>query len=170
MTILLDFESRSRADLARVGGRNYWEHPSTEALCAVLYDTETQDVGLWMRGDPIPVFDHHASFAAHNAQGFDRFAAQETWGLYALWVDTSELARTAGLPGALDALGARWLGFPKDKVASKFTRSLSTCRRPSGKGPDAIAPAAWKALDADDKRRLGVQRTITDADMARVVD
>ena len=47
MTTIVDFESRSRADLKKVGGRNYWAHPSTEALCAVLYDTDRGDVEVW---------------------------------------------------------------------------------------------------------------------------
>lgn len=128
MTITLDFESRSRFDLKKHGGRLYWEHPSTEALCCVLYDTDTGDVGLWTPGDPCPVSPDD-ELGAHNAMGFDRFAAQRLgWRTTKPWVDTSELARRAGLPGALDALGTRWLGIPKDKVASAFTKSLS---RPS---------------------------------------
>ena len=96
MTILLDFESRSRADLKRVGGRLYWEHPSTEALCCVLYDTATGDVGAWFPGDPVP-FAPGDELAAHNAMGFDRFAAHRVWGtpIDATWIDTSELARPA---------------------------------------------------------------------------
>jgi DNA polymerase bacteriophage-type len=172
MPILVDFESVSRCDLKTYGGRRYWEHPSTQALCAVLYDTDSGHVEVWQRGDPIPRFDHADALGAHNAVGFDRFAAEREWGVPAHahpWIDTSELARTAGLPGALDALGTRWLGIPKDKVASKFTRSLSTCRRPSGKGPDAIPPDVWKALSPTEKRERGVQKA-TDAEvMTRVI-
>jgi DNA polymerase len=125
MPVLLDFESRSPADLRLIGGRNYWEHPSTEVLCCCWYDTETQDVGVWVPGDPPPVFT--ATLGAHNAMGFDRFAAARL-GWPAVEIDTSELARRAGLPGALDALATRWLGTAKDKDASRFVLSLS---RPS---------------------------------------
>jgi len=79
-----------------------------------------------MPGDPCP-FSPGAELAAHNARGFDGFAAARL-GWPDIEIDTSELARRAGLPGALDALGTRWLGIPKDKVASAFTKSLS---RPS---------------------------------------
>jgi DNA polymerase len=130
MPILLDFESRSRADLKTIGGRNYWAHPSTQALCCVLYDTDTGEAGAWTEGDPCPVSPDD-QLAAHNAMGFDRFGAERLGWRSAsdpTWIDTSELARRAGLPGALDALGARWLGLRKDKEASKFTKGLS---RPS---------------------------------------
>lgn len=129
--ILLDFESRSRADLKKVGGRKYWEHPSSEALVVVWYDTMNGGAGLWFPGQQWP----HVGrvLAAHNAHGFDRFGAERYGFGAADWVDTSQLARKAGLPGGLDALGQRWCGMPKDKEASEFTKSLSGVRRPVAK-------------------------------------
>ena len=167
--VLLDFESRSRANLKLVGGRNYWQHPSTEPLCVAWHDTETGHSGFWLPGDAWP----HSGrvLAAHNMTKFDRFAciAQGWIGPYDhSWIDTSELARTAGLPGALDALGTRWLGLPKDKAASKFTRSLSSVRRPS-KGAGKITAKAWRELTAMQKRELGALPEITDAVMGRVL-
>jgi DNA polymerase len=141
MPVLLDFESRSRCDLKKHGGRLYWEHPSTEALCCVLYDTDTGDVSAWLPGQPCPVRPDQV-LGAHNMMGFDRFALQRLGWRSAsdpTLIDTAELARKAGLPGALDALGTRWLKRPKDKKASAFTKGLS---RPSrararlGKLPD----------------------------------
>jgi DNA polymerase len=135
MPLLLDFESRSRADLKAVGGRNYWQHPSTEALCCVAYDTTDGELLTWTPGDgdtAAAIAKRAAAngWAAHNATGFDRFAMLRLgWTTAdAPWIDTSELARTAGLPGALDALATRWLGLAKDKLASAYTKSLS---RPS---------------------------------------
>lgn len=130
MTILLDFESRSRCDLKKHGGRLYWAHHSTEAICCVLFDTETGDVGLWLPGMPCP-FEPDDVLGAHNATGFDRFGCERLGWRSASdprWVDTSELARKAGLPGALDALGQRWLGIAKDKEGNRLVQSLS---RPS---------------------------------------
>jgi hypothetical protein len=164
MTVLLDFETRSRCDLKAHGGRLYAEHPSTEAICAVLYDTESGDVMSWQLGEPCPV-DPDTELGAHNASGFDRFIAARVWGPefgHASWIDTSELARRAGLPGALDALGKRWLGLEKDKEASRFTKNLSTPRRPSGKkNPDAIPPEVWKTFSDAAKRARGVQPALT---------
>lgn len=172
MTLLVDFETRSRCDLKESGGRIYAEDPSTEVLCAVAFDTETGDLETWLPGDAPPAGLDDAC-AAHNADGFDRFIAQRFWfggrAPAKPWIDTSIAARRAGLPGALDALGTRWLGIPKDSASSKFTKGLSTCRRPSGKGPDAIPAVAWKALSKAEKRARGVQKALTPEILERVV-
>lgn len=138
MPLLLDFESRSTADLKRIGGRLYWEHGSTEALCCVAFDTDDGALFIWTPGD------HEAAtqiarrataknWAAHNASGFDRFAMARVFGVTRQdYVDTSELARTAGLPGALDALGSRWLDLPKDREASAYAKSLSRLSKAKG--------------------------------------
>jgi DNA polymerase bacteriophage-type len=174
MPVLLDFETRSRVDLTVVGGRQYFEHPSTEALCCVLWDTDRGELEVWERGQPRPkLLRRGGQLGAHNARGFDRFASKRLgWG--DIEIDTSELARAAGLPGALDALATRWLGLEKDKVASKFTKGLSSARRPTAKtatrapGGLAIEADDWNALDAADKRLRGVLPVCGPAEMARV--
>lgn len=123
--VLVDFESRSRCDLKKRGGRNYWADPSSEVLCAVLYDTASGEVSAWAPGMPVP---NLALAVAHNATNFDRFAAEASGWRVEGWLDSSQAARRAGLPGALDALAQRWLGRPKDKAGSKLTQGLS---RPS---------------------------------------
>lgn len=119
---LVDFESRSRCKLKKRGGRLYWQDPSTEALCAVLYHVESQRWYLWQPGDPSPRLD---VAVAHNASKFDRFSEEPCGWRVREWADSSSAARRAGLPGALDALGKRWLGRDKDKAGSRFTLSLS---------------------------------------------
>ncbi len=177
MPILLDFESRSRADLKRLGGRLYWADSSTEALCCVLYDTDTGDVELWERGQPTPALVRSGKqLGAHNAVGFDRFGAIRFGWCTADhdWIDTSELARRAGLPGGLDALATRWLGQTKDKDASRFTIGLSSARRPSAKtasrapGGAVIDASEWSALSASEKRARGVLPVCGPAEMSRV--
>ncbi len=176
--ILLDVESRSRADLPACGGRRYWEHPSTEALCVVLHDTRTGARTLWLGGDPAPEL-RGRRLGAHNWTGFDRFAALRLGWITAdrdpaIDVDTSEAARMAGLPGALDGLAKRWLGREKDKDGSRFTLALSQCRRPAGVkrrgvwSDDRIAPEVWRQLTADEKRECGVQPTVDAAALVRV--
>lgn len=137
--VLLDIESRSLADLTRVGGRLYWEDPSSEILCLVWFDTRmaTDEAmragaegssawGIWLPGDPIPYWAHgDRVLAAHNGTKFDRFGC-ERYGMRAKqWLDTAHIARRHGLPGKLDAMGTRWLGVPKDAAGSRFTKSLS---------------------------------------------
>lgn len=175
MPVLLDLESRSRADLKKVGGRNYWAHASTEALCAVLYDTESGEIEVWERGQPRPAMIREGvQLGAHNATGFDRFGCERLgWSRPDHdWIDTSELARAAGLPGALDALATRWLGLAKDKDASRFTKGLSSVRRPAKQqfgDREIISPADWKLLSADEKRERGQLPECGPAEMARVV-
>jgi len=143
--VLLDVESRSRANLKRVDGRLYWQHPSSAVLVVVWYDTANGAVGAWYPGD---VWPHHGRvLAAHNAHGFDRFALERYGITAAEWIDTAQLARKAGLPGALDALGVRWCGTPKDKVASAYTRSLSAVARPVAR-IDALAIACPRCAAA----------------------
>lgn len=174
MPVLCDFETRSRADLKKVGGRLYAAHASTEALCCVLFDTDTEEVAAWQPGDPCPV-SPDTVLGAHNATGFDRFIAERLGWRCAGWIDTAELARRAGLPGALDALGTRWLSLPKDTVASKYTRGLSkvdaiedSCPPLESDEPDkklrtklrGAQTRAWKKLPAD-VRRAEVLRRVT---------
>lgn len=181
--ILLDVESRSRADLKKIGGRLYWEDPTSEILCAVFWDVGAEEASVWRPGNPVPdgvrrALRGGARLGAHNAMGFDRFAVHRQWGvpLDHPWVDTSELARRAGLPGALDALGTLWLGLPKDKDASRFTRGLSTVRRPTKRtahlapGGEAISEDEWKTYTASEKRARGVLPEITSEALTRVVD
>lgn len=168
--VLYDFETRSRCDLKKNGGRAYWAHPSTSIICASWYDTHDGSRGTWVPGEQWP--RHGRLLGAHNAEGFDRFGAvREGWAAPEDdYIDTMQLARRAGLPGSLDALGKRWLGRDKDKEGSRLTIGLSTCRRPSGKkNPDAIAAADWKALSNDDKRVLGVQKELTPEILGRVI-
>jgi hypothetical protein len=94
-------------------------------LCAVLYDPATREEWAWVPGDPLPVLD---VAVAHNATGFDRFAAEACGWRVGSWLDSSHMARRAGLPASLDALAKRWLGRDKDKDGNRLTLSLS---RPS---------------------------------------
>lgn len=128
--VLVDFESRSRCNLRKRGGRLYWEDPSSEVICAVLHDTATGERTAWAPGDPPPRL---AVAVAHNADGFDRFAAAASGWRVREWIDSAKLARRAGLPGALDALGTRWLGTKKDKAGSRFTVALSKPSRARAK-------------------------------------
>jgi DNA polymerase len=166
--VLIDFESRSRVDLRVLGGRRYWEHPSSEALCCVWFDTRDATIGVWVPGQAWP----HAGrvLAAHNAMGFDMHAAARYDFAAAGWIDTAQLARKAGLPGALDALGTRWCGVPKDAEGSRFTRALSSVRRPTKKSGSEISAAEWRTLDDAAKRQRGALPIVDAAAMARVID
>lgn len=186
-----DFESRSRADLKKVGGRVYWDDPSSEVLCCVLHHPEWGRI-RWTPGDG-PLFRPDdpplEAVAAHNWRGFDRFAwARLGWPWPKREVDTSEIARRAGLAGKLEKL-AEIVGHDvKDKEGSRLTVGLSAVRQPNVK--DQYTPAQWKALGKDgqaqaravwsqwwaslsktQKRQTGVQKAAPDpATLRRVVE
>jgi DNA polymerase bacteriophage-type len=164
--ILLDVESVSRANLKVVGGRQYWAHPSTHPICVCWHDPESRKSGVWVPGDRWP--HRGRTLAAHNAMMFDRHGAERFLGVPhdAPWIDTSHQAKQRGYAGALDALGKLY-GFPKDRDGSRFTRSLSTVRRPPGK--DGISATEWKLLPPEEKAELGVQKAITPDVLDRVI-
>jgi len=153
--IFVDFETRSRANLKKIGGRCYAEHPSTEVLCAVLTNGNgyTDSWEVWTGGPPprlacMPVpFD----VCAHNAIGFDRHIWRRLgWPEPRRWADTAELARVAGFPEAsLEWLGSNLCGHPKDLEGSKLTIGLSRLSRA--------------------KKTLGQLPTVTPAILERVV-
>ena len=66
-----DYETRSRADLRKVGAARYAADPSTEVLCAA-FAVDDGPVQLWRPGDPVPpeFFEAAANptwvVAAHN--------------------------------------------------------------------------------------------------------
>jgi DNA polymerase len=120
---------------------------------------------VWLPGETWPHCGR--TLAAHNGSHFDRFGA----GIYlfapAGWIDTSDLARRSGLPGSLEVLGAR-IGVAKDTAASRYTRGLSTCRRPGKSYGDAcISATDWRDMTLRARAELGVQAT---PDIPRVVE
>jgi hypothetical protein len=121
--LILDFESRSDAELDVVGGRQYWADPSTEPICLCMYYMGERLT--WLPGDPPP--GEFRVLAAHNASTFDRFGWEDWlgWPKPELWIDTASQARKAGLKAGLDALVQRLMGGHKDKEGNKLTVALS---------------------------------------------
>ncbi len=144
--VLCDFESRSRANLRKCGGRRYWDDPSSGAICAVLYHPTSGEVSLWVPGMPPPQLERAV---AHNARMFDQFAAARSGWRVRRWDDSAQAARRAGLPGSLDALAQKRLGRGKDKAGNRFTLSLSRPSRAKarkGQLPEITAAALERVL------------------------
>lgn len=80
----LDFETRSTADLKKVGAHAYFEHPSTDLWCA-SYAFGQGEVRTWRRNDPPPedvkqyVLATDGPVTAWNAS-FERLAWRHLWG------------------------------------------------------------------------------------------
>lgn len=142
----VDFESRSKAKLKDVGGRNYAADPSTDVVCGVLRMPDGEDVivspfaehGLQVevggRFEPV-LRDFEPPrlevLIAHNSTGFDRYIWRKLgWPEPRRWVDSSYIARVAGMPEAsLEWLAENLLARPKDLEGSKLTQSLSAVSR-----------------------------------------
>ena len=129
----LDFEARSKADIRKLGGRRYCDHPSTEPICLVADVDGVEVVWDFTMGPDCPdvlvnAVDRGGVLVAHNAVGFDRHMWESLlgWPRPVRWGDTAQWARVAGYPKAsLDFLGKRLLGVDKDAEGSKLTKELS---------------------------------------------
>ena len=102
--IVIDLESRSRADIRKAGAHHYAVHDSTEILCVAWRDLDGGPVEVWRRGDPLPTFDDDVVFVAHNAQ-FEAVMFEQCWGWSfdpSRWIDTAAMAAAAGIPRHLD--------------------------------------------------------------------
>jgi hypothetical protein len=155
--IILDFETRSRADLKAVGHVKYANDPSTDILCLAMYDMETDEKIVF---DPVEEtmcklwaskLTHGVLVAAHNAP-FDR-AIYEQVGVKVygfpeipkeLWYCTSAQMRVNALPAGLeDACIATGVLARKDHKGSQLIRKLSI---PKKDGEFDECPNAMKQM------------------------
>lgn len=141
--LFIDLETRSAADLPKVGGWNYAVHPSTH-IFSVAWSPAPDEYHIWYPwhdsvpagytaaqgttaeqhfGRDVPealLINLHRKWCAHNAWNFDALVWRAVMGdAYepADWIDTEPLARAIGLPGGLDMIGKRLWGEGKYKAA-----------------------------------------------------
>ena len=137
--IMIDYETRSRADLTQVGAYKYARDPSTDILCVCLWDIET---GAYVVIDPIEDVMPAAwriklietkYIMAHNA-AFDREIHEHVGvAVYKFppiplrkWYCTAAQARLNGLPAKLeDAAIAAKIIARKDHKGSALIKKLS---------------------------------------------
>lgn len=137
---IIDFETRSVADLKKVGAWNYSKHPTTEILC-MAYKLPGQDVDIWTpdRGFPSSLVDHIKKkrlIEAHNVlfeivhwlhigevkHGFPKVEMNQ-------WRCSAALAARYGLPRTLWGAGkALRLPFQKDMDGHKLMLKMSKPR------------------------------------------
>jgi DNA polymerase len=137
--LIIDFETRSRANLPVVGSYNYALDPSTDILCCAFYNVETQHKYVWYpsRGPLAKDMVYHINRAdfivAHHAE-FD----MAIWEAVAVpdydfpeiqpekWYCTSAQCRVNGLPAGLDdAAWALGLKQRKDYRGKALIKALS---------------------------------------------
>jgi DNA polymerase bacteriophage-type len=168
MYITLDFESRSEADLKKVGAWKYWQHPSTKPLIL----TVTWDGGqiVWREGEPIPpqleqfCYDPSVTFDSHNTS-FE----QAAWAWCARnldwpelppnrWDDTQARAAALSLPLQLERVGKVLdLAVKKDPIGKKWLTDFTRPRKPTKKDP-----TIWRPMSEEDWQ-TGVRYCLSDS-------
>lgn len=149
--LCIDVETRSHVSIRDLGARVYAYAPTTEIICACFawpgagdgvetlrWVPENGWASAWPFGDARP-----ALMLAHNHYFDARVCERLNWPRPERWIDSSELARRAGMPSAaLEWLGPNLLGVKKDMEGNKLMRSLSRLTRPKrGQDPATFRPA-----------------------------
>jgi len=149
--IVIDFETRSAADLAAIGAWNYSKHPTTDLLC-VSWTVGFSEPRLWVPGDPVPreivknINDYSAFMWAHNS-AFERYIWQHIlcpkyrWPIPTTksWRCSAALAARWGLPRKLEtACQAAGVDQQKDTDGHKVMMKLSRPRSRKG-----VTPIVW---------------------------
>lgn len=136
--IFLDFETRSRAKLDKVGPWRYAQDPSTKILC-LSYAIGFKDPEIWIEGQPPPkilmakIKDRSTRIHGWNAMGFERAIFELIAGPKLGWekptleqyYDTQHDALALALPAALgDCCDALKLKDSKDKEGKRLIKFL----------------------------------------------
>src|SRR5262249_5641309 len=156
-----DYETRSVADLKRVGADVYAAHATTDVWCCA-YVVDDSDVQLWTPGMPVPAEFIEAArnpdwlVCAHN-DAFERaiethiMAPRYGWPLVPLEQHrcTQAAALSYALPAKLaKAAAALGLEQQKDAAGARLMKEMSSPRKPRvGENPDEIY---W----VDDRKKL----------------
>lgn len=170
--LFLDLETRSKVDLRKTGVEVYAADPSTEVMCAYFAVNDGPIIG-WKETDAISLeeacphlTDPSTICCFHNAE-FEPRILRHTHGIYVLVkriLDSAAVARHAGLPGALEPLGA-YFGFPKDMDGNRAMLKLSKPRRPSASNPDEF----WRPATKPDDFQVMYDYCARDVEVSREV-
>ena len=144
----IDFETRSKVDLKKVGAWIYSLHPSTEVLC-MAYKVGKKKTLLWLPGEPFPEkalgssVAHLKLFEAHN-----KYFEQCIWNNIlvkkhgfpmlpiACWRCSAAKCAAYGLPRSLEKAGAA-IGAKKqkDKEGHLVMLQVTKPRKPTKNNP-----------------------------------
>jgi hypothetical protein len=163
--LYLDFETRSRADLRKVGAEKYAEEPSTHVHCAAWALAEGP-IHLWIQGadliDPEApecawldlVREPSVMLVAHSC-GFEKAILRAKFNLdvpVSRWNDTAARCARLSLPRSLEESALHLgLGDQKDLEGSRVMLKLARARKVSKENRDEF----WnKATKPEDFERL----------------
>jgi DNA polymerase len=139
--VVIDVETRSLADLKKVGAWRYAADPSTDVWC-VGYAIDDDPVELWLPGEPVPpailaaAADPGFVFVAHNA-GFERaifahvLVPRYSWPAIPVAHCTMAASLAMALPASLEKV-AEVLQLPERKGSKSIVALMSKPRRPRG--------------------------------------
>jgi DNA polymerase len=169
--ITFDFETKSCADLQKVGAWVYSEHPSTDVVCACWAIGQGEIQSWWpgkggMPRDLKDAIERGELVEAHNV-AFERSiwmnvtAPRYGWVLPApeQWRDTMAVASYYGLPAKLNSLSAV-LGFPgKNSEGGRLITRYSKLHLPTSK--TEIPPEDFNKFIEYCKQDVRIERLIS---------
>jgi DNA polymerase len=176
--IVVDSETRSLADLRKVGAWRYAEHPLTDVWCAA-YAIDDGPVLLWVPGAPLPpdlldaIGDPDCILVAHHVS-FERcvwrhvLTPRHGWPELpplARWSDTMSRALALALPPRLDKLAAA-LSLPEQKADKSIVALMAKPRRPRG----SEDPAGIYWFDDSEHRQTLHNYCKQDVEVERALD
>jgi DNA polymerase bacteriophage-type len=182
MKLHLDFETRSTADLRKVGAHKYAADPSTDIWCAAwaIDDEEVQLVTPYTDYsiDFFNALQDAETIVAHNA-AFERAICRSImtprydWPEIPLkkWRCTMAMAYAMGLPGSLDdASAALGMSEGKDREGHRLMLSMCKPRRPhKDEARDPQRPFVYWRDDEVSRKRL-YQYCINDVIVERALE
>ena len=137
VSVHIDFETYSEADIKSVGLYNYAYHPSTKVIC-MAYRIGDGIVKLWRPGRALPVFPKAYKLIAHNVMFELEIirAGKMKIPIPAQIQCTASEAAMMGYPRSLGgAAKAMRLKVQKDETGKGKMLQVSKPRRPSNKDP-----------------------------------
>lgn len=134
MNVSIDFETRSRVDLSKLGLDKYSRDPSTEVIC-MAYSFGGSEPDLWIPSEsaaPSWLFDETTKFAAWNA-AFEVNILRNVLKVPVQWeqfTDTMAVAASNNIPQSLaEAAQALRVTEQKDATGERLIQKLSKPQR-----------------------------------------
>lgn len=154
----LDFETRSKADLRKVGADNYARDPSTEVI-SIAYAIDDGDV-RHIQGKKFSNWPTACVYVAHNIEFEQAILCHQYHQAPSEWLDTMALAAAMSLPLSLKEL-AEFFGYAKGDT--RAVKKLSRPRRPSKDNADEFwerdtKPDDYEELDEYNRNDVEVMR------------
>ena len=155
--IRIDFETRSKVDLKKVGAWIYSLHPSTEVLC-MAYKVGKKKTRIWLPGEPFPKYLDVAFGRMDKIEAHNKFFEQCVWTnimhpkhdfpkvFNQLWRCSAAKCAAYGLPRKLEKAGAA-IGARKQKNMDGHIIMLQVARP---RKPTKNNPSIW----FDDESRM----------------